>query len=198
MMASESRTSTRDEARGEDRGGILHRIEEKLDWLLGRDDDEWHKRGGWVPEDSPFAYYSPGDPSPRFFGGPSADAAGWDPSLAGPRFDRINSGAVGTHSVDPVSSFYGAQRPLISAHSTAREYYLLRRAMEQGGSLYTDYRSRKMADLNREYADYRREQQARFDRDFDAWREKRKCPPKVVQEPVRSEAGADEPTTQRQ
>jgi hypothetical protein len=195
-MESDSRRTQRSDSQDEDRGGVLRRIEEKLDRLLGRSDDDWRDRG-WAPEDSPFAYYSPGDPSPRFFGGPRADAPGWDPSLAGPRFDRINPGAVGTHGVDPVSSYYGAQTPLLSAHSSAREYYLLMRARAQaeaqgGPGLYADYRGRKMRELDREYADYRRDQQERFDRDFDAWREKRDGPPKSVEEPVRSEAKSDE------
>jgi hypothetical protein len=174
----------------EDRGGILRRIEEKLDRLLGSGGDEWHERA-WAPLDSPFAYYSAGDPSPRFFGGPRANAPGWDPSLAGPRFDRIDVGSVGTHGVDPVSSFYGAQSPLFSRHSSAREYYLWRRATGRmhagdGASGYADYRRRRNAELDREYADYCRDQQARFDRDFDAWRQKR-GPPQSVDEPVRNE-----------
>jgi hypothetical protein len=195
-MDSHIKTADRSKARDEDRG-ILRRIEEKLDRLLGHSGEDWRERA-WAPEDSPFAYYSPGDPAPRFFGGPRADAPGWDPSLAGPRFDRINPGAVGTHAVDPVSSFSGAQGPLLSAHSTAREYYLLRRAMEQGGSLYADYRRRKMADLDRDYADYRRDQQERFDCEFDAWREKHKGPSPGFPEPVRNETRADEPTARRQ
>jgi hypothetical protein len=199
-MDSDNKEASRAEAREDDRSGILRRIEERLERLLSRSEDDWHAHA-WAPEESPFAYYSPGDPSPRFFGGPRADAPGWDPGLAGPRFDRINSGAVGMHGVDPVSSFYGAQQPLIGGRSSAREYYLLMRAL--GGSdteksLYADYRRRKIDNLDREYADYRRDQQERFDRDFESWRGKRKGPPRAVQEPVRSEAGADEPTTPRQ
>ncbi len=156
---------------------ILRRLEEKLDRLLGPREDDWHERA-WAPLDSPFVYYGAGDPSPRFFGGPRADAPGWDPSLAGPRFDRIDAGAVGTHGIDPVSSFDGAQTPLFSPHSSAREYYLLRRAggranIGDGATGYADYRRRKKAELDREYADYCRDKQERFDRDFDAWRQKR-------------------------
>lgn len=73
----------------EHREGILQRIEEKLNDLLGRRHDDWHDRS-WAPLDSPVASYGPGDPSPRLFGGPRADAPGWDPGLAGPRFDRID------------------------------------------------------------------------------------------------------------
>ena len=86
-MESRSEKPQPNEPRAEDREGLLHRIEEKLNRLLGRRDDEWHDRA-WAPIDSPFAIYSPNDPSPRLFGGPRADAPGWDPSLAGPRFDR--------------------------------------------------------------------------------------------------------------
>jgi hypothetical protein len=192
-MDSDSRTPNRDEDREEDRGGILRRIEEKLDRLLSPRGDDWHERE-WAPLDSPFAYYEPGDPSPRLFGGPRADAPGWDPSLAGPRFDRIDVGAVGSHGVDPVSSFDGGQRPAFSPHSSAREYYLLRRARAQGSGApgYADYRRRKTAELDREYADYCRDRQARFDRDFDAWRQKRSGPPAPIEEPARDETGGED------
>ncbi|HVU31017.1 MAG TPA: hypothetical protein VHE36_11525 [Sphingomicrobium sp.] len=198
-MDSHRRKADRDERRQEDRGSILRRIEEKLDRLLGWWDDDWHERG-WAPLDSPFVYYDPGDPSPRFFGGPRADAPGWDPSLAGPRFDRIDVGAVGSHGVDPVSSFYGGQRRPFSPHSSAREYYLLQRARGASGpggagTGYADYRRRKMAELDREYADYCRDQQERFDRDFEAWQEKRSGPPTPVEEPARQ--GAEEHETER-
>ena len=179
-MVSDSHTLNEHEGRDEDRGSILQRIEEKLDRLLGSRDDDSHERE-WAPLDSPFAYYDPGDPSPRFFGGPRADAPGWDPSLAGPRFDRIDVGSVGSHGVDPVSSFDGAQQTPFTPHSSAREYYLLMRARGQrnagdGASRYADYRRRKKAELDREYADYCRDRQACFDRDFDAWRQKRSEP----------------------
>jgi len=178
----------------ENRGGILHRIEEKLNHLLGRRDDEWHDRA-WAPLDSSFSSYSPGDPSPRLFGGPRADAPGWDPSLAGPRFDRIDPGSVGTHAAHPTASYPGAQTPMLSSHSSAREYYLLMRekaeAEERGAHSYAQYRGRKMREFDREYEDYRRNQQDCFDRDFDAWRQNRKGPAKAVQEPFRSEPKAD-------
>ena len=184
------------ESHDEDRGGLLHRIEEKLNRLLGQRDDEWHDRR-WAPEDSPFVSYSPGDPSPRFFGGPHADAPGWDPSLAGPRFDRIDPGSVGTHGAHPTASYAGAQTPVLSPHSSAREYYLLMRARaeeeaEGGTGDYAGYRTRKMRELDREYAAYCSEQQDRFDREFHAWREKRRGPPHPVQEPLRSEPEADQ------
>jgi hypothetical protein len=186
----------------EHREGILHRIEEKLNHLLGRRDDDWHDRS-WAPLDSPFASYSPGDPSPRLFGGPRVDAPGWDPSLAGPRFDRIDVGSVGTHAAHPVSSFAGAQTPLLGSHSSAREYYLLmqERAEQEDHEArsYAEYRGRRMREFDREYADYRRDRQDCFDRDFDAWRQNRKGPPKAVEEPGRSEAkndaGEAEPVT---
>ena len=101
-MKSHSEKPQPNEPRAEDREGLLHRIEEKLNRLLGRRDDDWHERA-WAPLDSPFASYSPNDPSPRLFGGPRADAPGWDPSLAGPRFDRIDPGSVGTHAAHPTA-----------------------------------------------------------------------------------------------
>jgi hypothetical protein len=193
-MDGDSGTVDQANSAEEHRGGILRRIEEKLDRLLNPSDDDWHERA-WAPLDSPFLYYSPGDPSPRFFGGPRADAPGWDPSLAGPRFDRIDVGSVGTHGVDPVSSFYGAQQPLFTPHSSAREYYLLMRARGRrdagdGAVGYADYRRRKTAELDREYADYCRDKQGRFDRDFEAWRQKRSGPPASIDEPARHEGTA--------
>ena len=200
-MNSDNRTADQGNSQEEDRGGILRRIEEKLDRLLGPREDDWHERA-WAPLDSPFVYYGPGDASPRFFGGPRADAPGWDPSLAGPRFDRIDVGSVGTHAVDPVSSFDGAQPPLFTPHSSAREYYLLMRARGQtdaggGATGYADYRRRKKAELDREYADYSREKQARFDRDFDAWRDKRGGPPRSADEPARQEMTASQHDAER-
>jgi hypothetical protein len=195
-MDNDIRTLDQGKEPEKDRGGILRRIEEKLDRLLGSRGDDWHERG-WAPLESPFVHYDAGDPSPRFFGGPRADAPGWDPSIAGPRFDRIDAGAVGTHGVDPVSSFEGARSSLFSPHSSAREYYLLKRARERTHSGdaapgYADYRRRKKAELDWEYADYCRDQQARFDRDFDAWRQRRVVPPQSVEEPARVENAAGE------
>lgn len=190
-MGSDSKTLDQEE----DRGSILQRIEEKLDRLLGSRDDDWHERE-WAPLDSPFAYYDPGDPSPRFFGGPRADAPGWDPSLAGPRFDRIDVGSVGSHGVDPVSSFDGSQQPPFTPHSSAREYYLLMRARGQrnagnGAARYADYRRRKKAELDREYADYCRDRQQCFDRDFDAWRQTRGGHTSAVDDAARHEPGGE-------
>lgn len=190
-MDSDNQRPRREELRDEDHGGILRRIEEKLDHLLGSHEDDWHERE-WAPLDSPFAYYNPGDPSPRLFGGPRADATGWDPSLAGPRFDRIDVGSVGTHAVDPVSSFDGAQQPLFTPHSSAREYYLLMRAKRHAGARdsatqYANYRRKKKAELDREYASYCSEQQSCFDRDFDAWRQNRAAPAPSINEPSQRE-----------
>ena len=121
-MESRSEKPQPNEPRAEDREGLLHRIEEKLNRLLGRRDDEWHDRA-WAPIDSPFAVYSPNDPSPRLFGGPRADAPGWDPSLAGPRFDRIDPGSVGTHAAHPTASYPGSQTPLPSTAPRANITY---------------------------------------------------------------------------
>ena len=96
-MDGDNRDRQRQGREEERHHGILQRIEEKLDRLLGRrGGDDWRERE-WAPLDSPFASYEPVDPAPRYFGGPRADAPGWDPGLAGPRFDRLDVGAVGTH-----------------------------------------------------------------------------------------------------
>lgn len=193
-MESTSRSARSSASHDDSREGLLRRIEEKLNRLLGLRDDEWHDRR-WAPEDSPFASYSWGDPSPRLFGGPRADAPAWDPSLAGPRFDRIDLGSVGTHGVDPVASYSGAQTPALSPNSSAREYYLLLRAEKEakgGTGDYAEYRGRKMRELDRDYAAYRREQQERFDRDFHAWREKRKDPSNPIHEPLRNQPKAED------
>lgn len=178
-MDSDNLKRGRDERRDEGYGGILHRIEEKLDHLLGSRDDDWHERE-WAPPDSPFAPYGPGGPRPGFIA--PADIPDWDPSLAGPHSDQ-----------DPVSSFDDAQP--VAARSSAREYYLAMRARQQkaagdGANSYADYRRRKKAELDREYADYCRDRQACFDRDFDTWRQKRARPAPSVDEPaLRESAG---------
>jgi hypothetical protein len=163
----------RERPRDDEHHSILQRIEQKLNRLLGHNGDDWREKA-WAPEDSPYAFYDPGDPAPRFFGEARADAAGWDPSIAGPRFDRINVGAVGSFGVDPVSSYDGAQHGLIGAQSSAREYYIMQLA-QRGHGQYAQWRDRKIRDLDREYGDYSREQQDKFDRDFGAWREQRKA-----------------------
>lgn len=177
-------------AQHEDSHNFLERIEEKLDRLLGGGGDDWHERE-WAPLDAPLYSYDDGDPAPRFLGGPRSDAPGWDPSLAGPRFDRVDVGSVGTHGVDPVSSFYGAQRGPLGPRSSAREYYLMRRSHERGHGHYADYRQRKMRELDREFAQYCREQQESFDHEFDAWREKHEVPPRQAVEPTRKMAATE-------
>lgn len=176
-MDTDSRTEDQGNDQERDRGDILRRIEEKLDRLLRPREDDWPGRKG-APLEAPPGYPGAGEPSAGFFGGPPPDAPGWDPSIAGRRFDRLDVGAVGTHGVAPVSSFDGSQPPPFGAHSSAREYYLLSRAKgggHAGGDAggYAEYRRRKEAELDREYADYCRDQQERFDRDFDSWRRKR-------------------------
>lgn len=185
-MDSDSRTADQDRDQEEDHRGILRRIEEKLERLLGSREEE-RDEPGWAPPDGPLSYYEDGDPSPRVLGGPHADAPGWDPSFAGPRFDRIDVGAVGSHGVHPAASFDGAQG-LSAPHSSARDYYLLRQARErsQAGQDpigYSGYRRRRMTELDREYADYCRHRQERFDRDFEDWRRKRGGPSPSIDEP---------------
>jgi hypothetical protein len=169
---------------------FLERIEEKLDRLLGGRGDDWHERE-WAPVDSPLFSYDQGDPAPRFLGGARADAPGWDPSIAGPRYDRVDVGSVGTHGVDPVSSYDGGQRPPAGSRSSARDYYLMRRLREGGHGNYADYRQRKVREFDRQFAEYCRERQERFDQEFDAWQEQRRGPPEQVAEPTRGTAGTE-------
>lgn len=126
-METDSRKLHQNEDREEDSRGILRRIEEKLDHLLGSREDDWHERE-WAP---------PGDPRPRFFEGPPA--VGWDSSFAGPRFDRIDVGSVGPHGVDPGSSLDREQGPFFGARSSAREYYLAMRTGGQSDGRATPY-----------------------------------------------------------
>jgi hypothetical protein len=199
-MDSDSGTADQGNDREQERGSILQRIEEKLDRLLGPHHDEWRERS-WAPLEPPSGYPGADDPSPRLFGGPPADAPGWDASITGPRFDSVDVGAVGAHGVDPVSSFDGAQPPMFNARSSAREYYLLSqargRAHAGGASGYAEYRRRKQAELDREYADYCRDQQERFDRDFNAWRQKRGRAAQSADEDVGLDETGDRDSAQR-
>ena len=175
-MDSRSRMPNQNESRESDNGEILRRIEEKLDRLLGRREDDWHTPE-WAPSDAPFAPYGPGGPRPGFIDVPRADA--------GPRF-------VGTHGVDFNASSDDPLASPVAARSSAREYYLLMEARGQrsGGDAagsYEDYRRRMRAELDREYADYCRDRQACFDRDFGAWRDKRREPAPPLTEPARQE-----------
>jgi hypothetical protein len=108
-----------------------------------------------------------------FFGAPGVDA-----EFAGPRFDRLDVGSIGTHGVHPVSSAYGADyRGMFGATgggggllSTARRHAEVERS---GDPHYAEWRRRQVEQLDRDYDEYRREHQARFDREFGAWRERR-------------------------
>jgi hypothetical protein len=183
-MGSDNHRRGQDERRDERHGGILRRIEEKLDHLLGSGDDDWHERE-WAP---------PGDPRPRFFEEPPAEA--WDSSFAAPRFDRVDVGSVGSDAVHP-ASLDPEQGPFIGARSSAREYYLAMRARQQkaagdGANRYADYRRRKRAELDSEYAEYCHDRQACFDRDFEDWRQKRAGRAPSVDEPARQESAAED------
>lgn len=120
------------------------------------------------------------------FGGISSDPArfaaapGYDPSFAGPRFDRADVGSVGTHGAHPVSSAYGGEYGFgPGAFSSARRYAMLQRGQQQGQQRprhdphYDEWRSRQMEQYDRDYEEYCRERQSRFDQEFGAWRERR-------------------------
>jgi hypothetical protein len=112
-------------------------------------------------------------------------APGYDASMAGPRFDRIDVGSTGTHGVHEVSSLYGGDlsgpmgiRPGGGYGSSARLYAELGR--RGGGGQrhphdphYAEWRSRQIEQLDRDYDEYSREHQARFEQEFGAWRERR-------------------------
>ena len=189
-MDNDSHKRGQDERGEGDHGGILRRLEEKLDHLLGSRYDDWHGRE-WAP---------PGDPRPRFFEG--SPAGGWNSSFAGPRFDRIDVGSVGSDGVDPAPSLDPEQGPFYGVRSSAREYYLAMRARQKktggdGADNYADYRRRREAELDREYADYCQDRQACFDRDFEAWRQKRREPAPAASEPSQGETAGKQKVESR-
>ena len=117
-------------------------------------------------------------------------APGYDAEFAGPRFDRLDAGSVGTHGTHPVSSAFGADyrgavgvTPGGGYGSSARRYAEIERSQRQqqqsGGSgrqhdpHYSQWRQRQIEQLDRDYQDYQREHQSRFEREFGEWRERR-------------------------
>jgi hypothetical protein len=149
---------------------ILEIIDERLARLLGGDNEQ-----DWIPPEALVPDEVAGEP--RILGGPHISAAGWDPGMMGPRFDRVDVGSVGTHGVHPISSVDGANYGIGATHGSAREHMLIERARQQPGvgvdQAYADWRDRQIAQLDRDYEDYRREHQSRFNREFGDWRERR-------------------------
>lgn len=129
---------------------------------------------GWREADEPWAdagrYRGDGEFGPfsrgsdLHHGGP-----GYDASFGGPRFDRADVGSTGSHGVHPVSSAYGGDLGAGFHSGSARDYAIAQRHDPH----YSEWRSRRIAELDRDYDEYRRETQSRFDREFDAWRERR-------------------------
>jgi hypothetical protein len=125
-----------------------------------------------------------GDAFGQDYGGPGEPstfdlAPGYDASFAGPRFDRLDVGSVGTHGVHPVSSMFGGDYsgpfgvlPGGGYRSSARRYAELQRHGHQDLH-YAEWRSRQIEQLDRDYDEYRREHQARFEKEFGEWRERR-------------------------
>lgn len=174
MSRRPGRGHSRSRARDDSRHSILERIEEKLSRLLGDTDDPDPPPGTFEPE----ATWDEGDIEPRLLGGPHASAPVWDPSLAGPRFDRLDVGSVGTHGVHPVS--VAALGGPAGYRSTAREHYLAMRASRQapaaGGELHRDYtswRDDQIEALDRAYEEYCRERNESFAQEFGDWRARR-------------------------
>jgi hypothetical protein len=173
----------RSRGRGDSHRSILERIEEKLSRLLGGDDDDPDARGD--ADDERFApgalTWDEGDPEPRILGGPHVSAPGWDPSFAGPRFDRVDLGSVGTHGVHPVSSVYGAYGIGTSGYrSSAREHYLRELASrnQPGGGgehhhHYANWRDQQIETLDRAFEEYCRERNESFANEFGDWRARR-------------------------
>jgi hypothetical protein len=172
--------------RGDSQRSILERIEEKLARLLGSDDDSDARRdsgsddGNFAPE---ALTWDEGDADPRILGGPHASAPGWDPSFAGPRFDRVDLGSVGTHAAHPVSSVEGAYGIGTSGYrSSAREHFIAAQAARQaqggggGGEHhrhYADWRNQQIETLDRAFEEYCREKNESFAQEFGDWRTKR-------------------------
>ncbi|HWT12219.1 MAG TPA: DUF2171 domain-containing protein [Allosphingosinicella sp.] len=126
-------------------------------------------------------YVRPSDPD-KLFSGP-----GYDAGFAGPRFDRLDVGSVGSHGVHPVSSAFGADyrgaigvTPGGGYGSSARRYAIQRSRQESEQAPqadrdrhYAEWRRRQVEQLDRDYEDYRRERQSRFDDEFGQWHERR-------------------------
>jgi hypothetical protein len=167
--------------RDDDHRSLLERIEAKLNRLFGDDDDDRsrYQGGGYQGSRS----YSDRDED-RMAPGHHLDAPGWDPSFAGPRFDRVDVGSTGTHGVHPVSSVYGAGYGIGAMGGTGGGDYARERMMQRGqrgggGSSdisdhsYSEWRRRQIEALDNDYDEYRREHQSKFDQEFHGWREKR-------------------------
>jgi hypothetical protein len=175
--------------RGDSQRSILERIEEKLARLLGSDDDPDARRDSGSADENfaPEALtWDEGDVEPRILGGPHASAPGWDPSFAGPRFDRVDLGSVGTHAAHPVSSVEGAYGIGPSGYrSSAREHYIAaqaaRHAPGSGGGggggehhrHYADWRNQQIETLDQAFEEYCREKNESFAQEFGDWRAKR-------------------------
>jgi hypothetical protein len=174
--------------RGDSQRSILERIEEKLARLLGSDDDPDARRDSGSADENfaPEALtWDEGDVEPRILGGPHASAPGWDPSFAGPRFDRVDLGSVGTHAAHPVSSVEGAYGVGPSGYrSSAREHYIAAQAARHapggggggGGEHhrhYADWRNQQIETLDRAFEEYCREKNESFAQEFGDWRAKR-------------------------
>ncbi len=157
---------------------ILERIEEKLSRLLGSDDDRDAPRESGR-DDEPETTWDEGDSEPRILGGPHASAPGWDPSFAGPRFDRVDLGSVGTHAAHPVASVYGAYGVGPSGYrSSAREHLIAEQAARHahhggGHHHYADWRNQQIEALDRAYEEYCREKNESFAQEFGNWRTRR-------------------------
>ena len=148
-----------------------HRLGDR-DWRGPRDDPDYGlERYGAGPAAGYGDFAGSSDPD-SFFGAP-----GYDAGFAGPRFDRLDVGSTGTHGVHPVSSPYGADYrgtfgDTGGRGSSARLYAEADRHRGRDPG-YSDWRRRRVAELDRDYDEYCRERQSRFDREFGAWREQR-------------------------
>ena len=99
-----------------------------------------------------------------------AIAPGYDPSFAGPRFDRLDVGSTGTHGVHSLSSPFGGAYVTGGGITPGGGYVSSARTFAEIGRQghrdphYAAWRSRQIDALDRDYEEYRRENQARFDR----------------------------------
>ena len=155
-----------------ERASRPHRLGDR-DWRGPRDDPDYGmERYGGAPAEGYGEEYAPSAGGEPAFGGP-----GYDAEFAGPRFDRLDVGSVGTHGVHPVSSAYGADYrgafgPAGGFRSSAREYAEVGRGRDFDPH-YSEWRRRRIEEIDRDYDEYQREHQSRFDEEFGAWRERR-------------------------
>lgn len=150
-----------------------HRLGDR-NWRGESDDPDYGQERYGAGPAGDMGEYGPTRDAGSFFSAP-----GYDAGFGGPRFDRADVGAVGSHGVHPVSSAVGGDYrgamggPPGGFGSSAREFALEQGRRREEDPHYAQWRRRELDRLDRDYDEYRRERQTRFDREFGAWRERR-------------------------